>query len=62
MPYVKTRDLEMYYEKMGVGDPVIFLHSHYSRGILAFSSQLLDFSAKVYMLFSRPSGTWQNEM
>ncbi len=46
MPYVKTRDLEMYYEKMGVGDPVIFLHSHYSRGILAFSSQLLDFQQK----------------
>ncbi|HEY2493308.1 MAG TPA: alpha/beta hydrolase [Paenibacillus sp.] len=43
MPYVQIKDLEMFYEKMGVGDPVIFLHSGYSRGILAFSSQLLDF-------------------
>ncbi|REK77876.1 alpha/beta hydrolase [Paenibacillus paeoniae] len=28
---------------MGSGEPVIFLHSGYSRGILAFASQMLDF-------------------
>lgn len=43
MPYASFGNLEMFYEKMGVGDPVIFLHSGYSRGILAFSSQMLDF-------------------
>ncbi|WP_187385792.1 alpha/beta fold hydrolase [Gorillibacterium timonense] len=43
MPYVQVKDLDMYYEKMGRGAPVIFLHSSYSRGILAFASQLLDF-------------------
>ncbi|WNS45326.1 alpha/beta hydrolase [Paenibacillus sp. MMS20-IR301] len=43
MPYVNCNDLQIYYEKLGTGDPVIFLHSSYSRGILAFSSQLLDF-------------------
>ncbi|MEK3724137.1 alpha/beta fold hydrolase [Paenibacillus sp. FSL H8-0034] len=43
MPYLQLKDLEMYYEKMGVGDPIIFLHSHFSRGILAFASQMLDF-------------------
>ncbi|MGN7760778.1 alpha/beta fold hydrolase [Paenibacillus sp. 22594] len=36
-------DLELFYEKMGTGEPVIFLHSAYSRGILAFASQILDF-------------------
>ncbi|MBY9087512.1 alpha/beta hydrolase, partial [Paenibacillus sp. HN-1] len=43
MPYAKFKDLEMFYEKMGNGDNVIFLHSSYSRGILAFASQMLDF-------------------
>ncbi|MGG4214977.1 alpha/beta hydrolase [Paenibacillus sp. FSL L8-0638] len=51
MPYVEIQDLEMYYEKMGAGEPVIFLHSHYSRGILAFSSQLLDFQQKYTCYF-----------
>lgn len=39
MPYVKLKDVELYYEEMGVGDPVIFLHGSFSRGILSFSSQ-----------------------
>jgi hypothetical protein len=43
MPYIQFKDLEMFYEKIGVNDPIIFLHSHYPRGILAFASQLLDF-------------------
>ncbi|NOU82136.1 alpha/beta fold hydrolase [Paenibacillus sp. LMG 31459] len=46
MPHVKVKDLELFYEKMGSGDPVIFLHSSYSRGLLAFSSQILDFQNK----------------
>ncbi|MWV42015.1 alpha/beta fold hydrolase [Paenibacillus sp. HJL G12] len=43
MPYIQLQDLAVYYEKMGCGDPVLFLHSGYSRGILAFAGQLLDF-------------------
>lgn len=46
MPYQQVGNMEMYYEKMGVGDPVVFLHSGYSRGILAFASQMLDFQRK----------------
>jgi pimeloyl-ACP methyl ester carboxylesterase len=41
----------MFYEKMGFGDPVIFLHSGYSRGILAFASQMLDFQKKYTCYF-----------
>lgn len=43
MPYVTTDGLEMFYKQMGIGDPLIFLHSGYARGILAFASQILDF-------------------
>ena len=43
MPYFQNNDLAMYYEQLGVGEPVIFLHSGYSRGILAFACQMLDF-------------------
>jgi Predicted hydrolases or acyltransferases (alpha/beta hydrolase superfamily) len=41
----------MYYEQMGIGDPVLFLHSSYSRGILAFASQMLDFQKKYTCYF-----------
>lgn len=51
MPYAKFKDLEMFYEKMGYGDPVIFLHSGYSRGILAFSNQMLDFQKEYTCYF-----------
>jgi len=51
MPYVKFDNLEMYYEQMGVGDPVLFLHSGFSRGILAFSSQMLDFQRRYTSYF-----------
>ncbi|WNQ12113.1 alpha/beta hydrolase [Paenibacillus aurantius] len=50
MPYQSFGDLDMYYEQMGSGDPVIFLHSGYSRGILAFASQMLDFQRE-YMCY-----------
>ncbi|MFD0869240.1 Dihydrolipoyllysine-residue acetyltransferase component of acetoin cleaving system [Chlamydia abortus] len=51
MPYVKVNDLEMFYEKMGHGENLIFLHSGYSRGILAFASQILDFQKKYTCYF-----------
>jgi pimeloyl-ACP methyl ester carboxylesterase len=43
MSSIQLDDLNMFYEQLGVGEPLIFLHSAYSRGILAFSCQLLDF-------------------
>lgn len=51
MPYIQVKDLEMFYEKMGVGETIIFLHSGYSRGILAFASQMLDFQRKFTCYF-----------
>lgn len=51
MPYVQVKDMEMFYEKMGVGEAVLFLHSGYSRGILAFASQILDFQRKFTCYF-----------
>ncbi|WP_245699945.1 alpha/beta fold hydrolase [Paenibacillus glacialis] len=43
--------MEIYYEQMGFGSPVLFLHSGFSRGILAFSSQILDFQRKYTCYF-----------
>ena len=44
MPYAKLNDLNMFYEEFGKGETVLFLHSHFSRGLLAFSGQILPFS------------------
>lgn len=44
MPYQEMPDLSLYYEDVGNGFPVLFLHSAYSRGILAFSGQIQPFS------------------
>jgi pimeloyl-ACP methyl ester carboxylesterase len=43
MPYITVNAADIYYESLGVGEPLLFLHSGYSRGILAFSCQMLDF-------------------
>ncbi len=43
MPYLKTGNLSVYYEELGTGRPVLFLHSAYSRGILAFCGQIQPF-------------------
>ncbi|MBD3919313.1 alpha/beta hydrolase [Paenibacillus sp. PR3] len=51
MPYVQINDMEMFYEKMGASEALIFLHSHYSRGILAFASQMLDFQQQYSCYF-----------
>ncbi len=40
MPYIKLSDINLYYEEIGVGEPIIFLHNAFSRGILAFSAQI----------------------
>ncbi|MCR8630202.1 alpha/beta fold hydrolase [Paenibacillus radicis (ex Xue et al. 2023)] len=51
MPHLACNNMEMFYEQIGVGDPVIFLHSGFSRGILAFASQMLDFQSKYTCFF-----------
>lgn len=43
MPYFEKDDLKMYYEDIGTGDPVIFMHGSFSRGIIAFASQIQRF-------------------
>lgn len=40
MPYLELTDANLYYEEIGVGEPIIFLHNAFSRGILAFSAQI----------------------
>lgn len=51
MPYAEFNDLSLYYEEFGRGETVLFLHSHFSRGLLAFSGQILPFSGKYRCLF-----------
>ncbi len=46
MPYAHVNDVKIYYEDFGRGETVLFLHSHFSRGLLAFSGQILPFSGK----------------
>lgn len=44
MPYTSLKDANIYYEEFGKGETILFLHSHFSRGLLAFSGQILPFS------------------
>ena len=53
MPYIDLGELQLFYEEIGYGEPVLFLHSGYSRGILAFSGQLL---------LSGFQGAWQDHV
>lgn len=51
MPYVNLSDVNIYYEEFGKGETILFLHSHFSRGLLAFSGQILPFSGQYRCLF-----------
>lgn len=51
LPYLALNDLNLFYECLGVGEPVLFLHSGYSRGLLAFSCQMLDFQQRYTCYF-----------
>lgn len=51
MPYADLGELRLYYEEFGRGDTLLFLHSHFSRGLLAFSGQILPFSGRYRCLF-----------
>jgi len=48
MPYQRINDLDIFYEEIGWGEPILFLHSGYSRGVLAFSGQIQPFYAAGY--------------
>ena len=39
MPYAELNGLKLYYEEFGRGNTVLFLHSHFSRGLLAFTNR-----------------------
>ncbi len=43
MPYQQVNDCNVYYEDIGTGEPILFLHSGYSRGIIAFGGQIQPF-------------------
>ena len=43
MPYCQVEDCRIFYEDIGIGEPILFLHSGYSRGIIAFSGQIQPF-------------------
>lgn len=51
MLYIKINDLDMFYEEFGRGEALLFFHSHFSRGLLAFSAQIQPFSAKYRCLY-----------
>lgn len=52
MPRIRFNDLDMFYEDIGVGsETVLFLHSHFSRGLLAFGAQIQPFQGKYRCLF-----------
>ena len=51
MPYADLNGLNIYYEEFGRGETVLFLHSHFSRGLLAFSGQILPFSDRYRCLY-----------
>ena len=43
MPYITVADCSIFYEDIGIGEPILFLHSGYSRGIIAFCGQIQPF-------------------
>ncbi len=40
MPYVSINNLSLYYEDIGLGEPIIFIHGSLSRGASTFSAQI----------------------
>lgn len=40
MPYINLNKVNLYYEEVGINEPIIFLHNAFSRGIIAFSAQI----------------------
>ncbi|MBE6936057.1 MAG: alpha/beta hydrolase [Ruminococcaceae bacterium] len=46
MPHIRCKDLLLFYEEFGRGEPLLMLHSAFSRGILAFASQIQPFQGQ----------------
>ncbi|MCM1188510.1 MAG: alpha/beta hydrolase [bacterium] len=51
MPYINLEDVNIFYEEFGKGETVLFLHSHFSRALLAFSGQILPFAGRYRCLY-----------
>ena len=51
MPYAELNGLNLYYEEFGRGETVLFLHSHFSRGLLAFPGRLFRFPVTIIACF-----------
>ncbi len=49
MPYAKLDEINIFYEEFGKGEAVLFLHSVFSRGQLAFSGQILRISLTLWI-------------
>ena len=56
MPYAQFRDLKLYYEEFGMGEPVLFLHSGFSRGAAGLFSADSAVSGEVPLPVSRFPG------
>lgn len=50
MPYIELSDLNLYYEEIGDGEPIVFLHNAFSRGIIAFSAQIPELQNKYHCI------------
>ena len=46
MPYIEIDNLQLYYEDFGRGEPILFLHSSFSRGLLSFGAQIQPLQEK----------------
>lgn len=44
MPYISAKNIRLYYEDLGKGEPVVFIHGGFSRGDSTFAAQLPVFS------------------
>ncbi|HEX3044248.1 MAG TPA: alpha/beta hydrolase, partial [Bacillota bacterium] len=51
MPYIHGNGINLFYEDIGVGEPLIFLHGSFSRGIISFSAQMMDFQSDYRCIF-----------
>lgn len=45
MPYIEHENIQIYYEDIGIGEPIIFLQGGFYSGIIPFSSQMFFFQA-----------------
>lgn len=61
MPYVNISNANIYYEEFGTGEPVIFLHSSFSRGILSFAPQIGTFHSKFRCFYPDMRGHGRTE-